>query len=102
MAAGVLRRKQYTDWPPRHKYVLTESSRALRPALMALMGNNHATKGNPPTVWEHDCGAEFRPAMVRGLRHLGRRDQPPRDPGGPDPLTPNHQLSGPEPRTRGF
>ena len=66
VAAGVLRREQYTDRPPRYEYVLTESGRALRPVLMALMewGNNYATPGDPPTVWEHDCGAEFQPAMV--------------------------------------
>ena len=66
VAAGVLRREQYSDRPPRHEYVLTESGRALRPVLMALMewGNNYATPGAPPTVWEHDCGAEFQPTMV--------------------------------------
>lgn len=66
VAAGVLRREQYSDRPPRHEYVLTESGRALRPVLMALMewGNNYATEGDPPTVWRHECGAEFQPAMV--------------------------------------
>jgi DNA-binding HxlR family transcriptional regulator len=66
VTAGVLRREQYSDRPPRYEYVLTESGRALRPVLMALMewGNNYATEGEPPTVWEHDCGAEFQPTMV--------------------------------------
>lgn len=66
VAAGVLQRVQYTDRPPRHEYVLTESGRALRPVLMALMewGDNYATEGDPPTAWEHDCGNEFQPTMV--------------------------------------
>jgi DNA-binding HxlR family transcriptional regulator len=66
VAAGVLRREQYSDHPPRHEYVLTESGRALRPVLMALMewGSTYATEGDPPTAWRHDCGAEFRPEMV--------------------------------------
>ena len=66
VAAGVLRRVQYTDRPPRHEYVLTESGRALRPVLMALMqwGNDYATEGEPPTAWRHECGAEFHPEMV--------------------------------------
>lgn len=66
VAAGVLRREQYTDRPPRYEYVLTESGRALRPVLMALMewGDNYATDGEPPTAWAHECGAEFHPEMV--------------------------------------
>ena len=66
VTAGVLRRVQYTDRPPRHEYVLTESGRALRPVLMALMewGNNYATDGEPPTAWAHGCGEEFHPEMV--------------------------------------
>jgi DNA-binding HxlR family transcriptional regulator len=68
VAAGVLTREQYSDHPPRYEYVLTESGRALRPVLMALMewGNEYATPGEPPTVWEHECGAVFHPAVVCG------------------------------------
>jgi DNA-binding HxlR family transcriptional regulator len=66
VAAGVLRREQYSDHPPRHEYVLTESGRALQPVLMALMdwGERYATEGEPPTVWQHSCGEVFHPAMV--------------------------------------
>lgn len=66
VAAGVLSREQYSDRPVRHEYVLTESGRALRPVLMALMdwGDRYATEGEPPTVWEHECGAVLHPAMV--------------------------------------
>jgi DNA-binding HxlR family transcriptional regulator len=66
VAAGVLRRAQYSDHPPRYEYVLTESGQALRPVLMALMewGNQYVTEGEPPTLYEHDCGEIFHPAMV--------------------------------------
>lgn len=68
VAADVLRKEQYSDRPPRHEYVLTESGRALRPVLMALMewGDQYVTKGEPPTVWEHECGAVLHPAVVCG------------------------------------
>jgi len=68
VAAGVLRTEQYSDRPPRHEYVLTESGRALRPVLLALMewGDRYATEGDAPTAYEHDCGAVFHPAVVCG------------------------------------
>ncbi len=68
VAAGVLRREQYSDHPPRYEYVLTESGQALRPVLMALMewGNEYVTVGEPPTVYEHDCGEVFHPSVVCG------------------------------------
>jgi DNA-binding HxlR family transcriptional regulator len=57
--AGVLEKQQYEVHPPRYEYVLTESGRALQPVLISLMewGDRYATKGEPPTVWKHDCGA---------------------------------------------
>ncbi len=65
-AAGVLERRQYETHPPRYEYVLTESGRALHTVLLSLMqwGDRYATDGEPPTVWQHSCGAELRPAMV--------------------------------------
>lgn len=66
VAAGVLAREQYSDHPPRYEYVLTESGHALRPVLMALMewGNEYATTGELPTLYEHECGEVFHPAVV--------------------------------------
>ncbi|MFL6123440.1 winged helix-turn-helix transcriptional regulator [Actinophytocola sp.] len=66
VAAGVLRREQYSDHPPRHEYVLTESGRALQPVLMALMewGERYATEGEAPTAWAHSCGEVFHPTTV--------------------------------------
>jgi DNA-binding HxlR family transcriptional regulator len=64
--AGVLTRERYSEHPPRDEYVLTESGRALRPVLMALTewGDRYATEGEPPTVWEHECGAVLHPEVV--------------------------------------
>lgn len=66
VAAGVLRREQYSEHPPRHEYLLTESGHALKPVLMALMewGERYATEGEAPTAWQHDCGAVFHPEVV--------------------------------------
>ncbi|OHT89038.1 winged helix-turn-helix transcriptional regulator [Mycobacteroides saopaulense] len=57
--AGVLEKRQYEQRPPRYEYLLTESGRALRPVLFALMewGDTFVTQGPPPTVWEHECGS---------------------------------------------
>lgn len=57
--AGVVEKRQYEQRPPRYEYLLTESGRALRPVLFALMewGDKFVTQGPPPTVWEHECGS---------------------------------------------
>lgn len=57
--AGVLEKRQYEQRPPRYEYLLTESGRALRPVLFALMewGDKFVTQGPPPSVWEHQCGS---------------------------------------------
>ena len=71
-AAGVLERRQYETHPPRFEYVLTESGRALHTVLLTLMqwGDRYATDGEPPTVWQHDCGAELHAALV--CTHCGQ------------------------------
>jgi DNA-binding HxlR family transcriptional regulator len=63
---GVLEKEQYEAHPPRHEYVLTEAGRALQPVLLNLMdwGDRYVTEGEPPTVWEHECGAVLRPRTV--------------------------------------
>jgi DNA-binding HxlR family transcriptional regulator/peroxiredoxin len=53
---GVLERRQYSDRPPRHEYVLTEAGRGLLPVLIALqnwgsryvMGDGTLTATSPP------------------------------------------------------
>jgi DNA-binding HxlR family transcriptional regulator len=65
-AAGVLERRQYETRPPRYEYVLTESGKALNTVMLALMewGDRYATTGEPPTVWQHSCGAELHSRTV--------------------------------------
>ncbi|HEX5405174.1 MAG TPA: helix-turn-helix domain-containing protein [Pseudonocardiaceae bacterium] len=72
-AAGVLERRQYESRPPRYEYVLTESGRALDTVLLTLMewGDRFATDGEPPTVWQHSCGAELHPQVV--CAHCGEQ-----------------------------
>lgn len=64
--AGVLAKRAYELRPPRYEYVLTDSGRALHPVLVALRhwGDEYATDGPPPTVWQHDCGAVLTPTTV--------------------------------------
>jgi DNA-binding HxlR family transcriptional regulator len=69
---GVLEKKQYEEHPPRFEYVPTEAGRALQPILQGLMewGDRFVTKGPPPTVWEHSCGAELHATTV--CEHCGQ------------------------------
>ncbi|MCI2424188.1 helix-turn-helix transcriptional regulator [Saccharopolyspora sp. K220] len=64
--AGVLEKQQYEQRPPRYEYLPTEAGRALQPILLGLMewGDRYVTTGPPPTVWEHNCGAELHPEIV--------------------------------------
>jgi DNA-binding HxlR family transcriptional regulator len=70
--AGVLTKEQYDTHPPRYEYVLTEAGRALQPILLNLLewGDRYVTAGEPPTVWQHTCGAEFHPRTV--CAHCGQ------------------------------
>jgi DNA-binding HxlR family transcriptional regulator len=63
--SGVLEKKLYEPHPPRYEYMLTEAGRELQPVLLSLMewGDKYVTEGEPPTVWEHDCGAVFEPRL---------------------------------------
>jgi DNA-binding HxlR family transcriptional regulator len=73
---GVLERCQYETHPPRYEYVPTEAGLALQPILLGLAqwGDCYVTDGPPPTVWEHDCGAELRPQTV--CAHCGQPVRP--------------------------
>jgi DNA-binding HxlR family transcriptional regulator len=63
---GVLEKQLYQEHPPRYEYLPTESARALQPVLLGLMewGDRYVTQGEPPTVWEHECGAVLHPRTV--------------------------------------
>lgn len=64
--SGVLVKRQYEQHPPRYEYVPTEAGRALQPILLGLMqwGDRYVTGGRPPTVLEHECGAELHVEAV--------------------------------------
>jgi DNA-binding HxlR family transcriptional regulator len=57
---GILKRRSYSDHPPRYEYLLTEKGRALFPVITALLtwGDTWAPgPGGPPVVLVHDtCG----------------------------------------------
>ncbi|MEU7477984.1 helix-turn-helix domain-containing protein [Lentzea sp. NPDC042327] len=76
VACGVLERRQYSEHPPRHEYVLTESGRALNNVLLMLKewGDTYVTKGPLPLVWEHSCGNVLEPLVV--CAHCGREATP--------------------------
>lgn len=63
---GLLERVPYESHPPRYEYILTESGRALHTVLLTLMdwGDRYATQGEPPTVWQHDCGHPLTPVVT--------------------------------------
>jgi len=64
--AGVVERHLYCERPPRHEYLLTDAGRDLQPILLALKewGDRHCNPGAVPVIFEHSCGAEFRPLTV--------------------------------------
>ena len=60
-AAGVIRRVQYEERPPRFEYRLTDAGRELQPILVSLTqwGDRWAVEA-PPVVFRHDCGNELQ------------------------------------------
>ena len=64
--AGVIERRQYSQRPPRHEYLLTDAGRDLQPILLALKewGDRHVNPGAEPVIFQHTCGADFHPLTV--------------------------------------
>lgn len=65
--AGVLKRVQYNERPPRSEYHLTQAGRDLQPVLLTLMhwGDRYLADGSPPpTVWTHTCGHQLTPQVT--------------------------------------
>jgi DNA-binding HxlR family transcriptional regulator len=64
--AGVVERRQYSERPPRHEYVLTDAGNELHFILLALKewGDRHCNPGAEPVVFQHSCGAEFHALTV--------------------------------------
>jgi DNA-binding HxlR family transcriptional regulator len=70
--AGVIERRQYSQRPPRHEYLLTDAGQALRPILLALKewGDRYVNPGAKPVIFQHTCGARVPP--TDRLRRLQR------------------------------
>ena len=67
--SGLLKRRRYSERPPRDEYVLTERGRDFRPVLWALLawGNKHlAPEGPSVVVVEAETGRQADPVMVDG------------------------------------
>lgn len=64
---GMLRRRQYSEHPPRSEYVLTDLGRDFRPVLLTLLawGNRHfAPEGEIVQLVERKSGRVVRPILV--------------------------------------
>ena len=67
VAEGLMERRQYLEKPPRFEYILTESGRAFKPIMIALMawGNNHfAPDGLSVVLTDIETGATVEPILV--------------------------------------
>jgi DNA-binding HxlR family transcriptional regulator len=65
--AGLLQRRQYSERPPRHEYVLTARGRDFRPVLVALLawGNKHfAPEGPSVLLVNAKTGAPVDPVLA--------------------------------------
>jgi DNA-binding HxlR family transcriptional regulator len=64
--AGVIERRQYSEHPPRHEYLLTNAGRDLQPILVALKewGDRYVNPGAEPIIFQHTCGSDFHPVTV--------------------------------------
>lgn len=65
-AAGVLRRRQYQDRPPRFEYRLTDAGKALHPVMITLVdwANAHVPVDGGLTLRDRGSGAPLRPELV--------------------------------------
>jgi DNA-binding HxlR family transcriptional regulator len=65
--AGLARRVQYQERPPRFEYHLTAQGQALRPVVATLRewGDQYlAGEEGPPMTFRHACGSDFHPAIA--------------------------------------
>jgi DNA-binding HxlR family transcriptional regulator len=77
--AGLLRRRRYSERPPRYEYVLTERGRDFRPVIVAMFawGNKHfAPEGASVLLVDKKSGRAADPVLVdrRSGRPLNERD----------------------------
>jgi len=67
--SGLLERRQYSERPPRHEYILTDLGRDFRSILVALnaWGNKHfAPEGPSVLLIDSTTGEEAEPLMIDG------------------------------------
>jgi len=67
--SGLLERRQYSERPPRHEYILTDLGRDFRSILVALntWGNKHfAPEGPSVLLVDSTTGEEAEPVMIDG------------------------------------
>jgi DNA-binding HxlR family transcriptional regulator len=65
--AGFLERRQYSERPPRHEYILTPRGQDFRPVLWAILafGNRHfAPEGESVVLVDTETGLRAEPALV--------------------------------------
>jgi DNA-binding HxlR family transcriptional regulator len=65
--AGLLERRLYCERPPRHEYVLTESGRAFRPVMLAMLGwgNKYfAPEGESLILVDRATGQRADPVLI--------------------------------------
>ena len=77
VAAGIMRRQQYSDQPELFEYLLTEKGRDLAPALIALTewGDRWAAPDGPPILYTHSvCGSQVTHEI--SCETCGRVDDP--------------------------
>jgi len=64
---GLLKRRRYSERPPRYEYVLTERGRDFRPVLLALLawGNKHFTpEGTSVLLVNRETGEVADPVVI--------------------------------------
>jgi len=70
VAEGLMERRQYLEKPPRYEYILTESGKAFKPVMIALLtwGNQHFTPdGLSVVLTDLDTGATIEPILIDGV-----------------------------------
>jgi DNA-binding HxlR family transcriptional regulator len=90
---GIMRRHQYSEQPEMYEYLLTEKSRDLAPALIALTewGDRWAAPDGPPILYSHTvCGSAISTEVVCAT--CGRLDDPSEVRARPGPGMPAERI----------
>jgi DNA-binding HxlR family transcriptional regulator len=99
---GLLKRRRYTDHPPRYEYVLTERGKDFRSVLLAMLtwGNRHfAPEGRSVVLVDTETGREVDPILVDPATGLPVTDRRYRTVPGPAASeATRRQLADPETR----